>query len=415
MSLKKNLFLIYSVYFSRATVYLLLLPLLIRRLGDDWGAVAVSLSFIQIAATAIEFGFGVSATKRVARHRSSVSLLGQIIKSVALIQLMLFLVVCLVGIPLIYLPVLQQLENYVFLLLIILFQGISPLWFLRGVEDMLLISISEVISKIAVLALVYLFVREAGDAGNVYKIYFVGAFVPTLLGFIYIFRCYIKNTVSQISITHMRNQFKDGFIFFSVRLSGMFVSVGGSLMLGAAGHIKLAGLFAIAERILAGIRSILLPAWDVIFPKVIALLSDDLASAEKFRKKSIFMMILFSLLTSIALLIFAPYLVHYFSGDANSSAVFLVQIMSISPLFVSIINSLGLGYLVSHDRDTVFMLSIVSGFIIYFGYLYYNIFIISGDDSILHLLAYTYDFSLAVSMVMVIYFVKKNQTLCDLK
>jgi len=188
MSLRKNLILIYLVFFSRAAVFFLLLPLLIRRLGEGWGQVAIALSFVQLATTVLEFGFGVSATKSITKNRSSVDYLYQIVRSVTSIQFMLFLLVTLIGIPLIYFPVVQQIDYYLIIALIVLFQGLSPLWFLRGVEDMLLISISEVLSKILVLLVVYFFVINESDVVIVYLSYFIGALIPVLVCYPYIFK-----------------------------------------------------------------------------------------------------------------------------------------------------------------------------------------------------------------------------------
>ena len=80
--------------------------------------------------------------------------------------------------------------------------------------------------------------------------------------------------------------------------------------------------------------------------------------------------------------------------------------MSIAPLLVSLINSVGLGYLVSRDKDRYFMLSIIAGFVVY-------ILAVGGvvtgffkNVSQLNVIAAAYDIGLLVSAVMVLVLVK---------
>lgn len=409
MGLKKNLSLIYIVYFSRASVSLLLFPLLIRRLDTGWGLFASVLSFIQIAITAMEFGFGVSATKNVARNKFCKDYLNQIVSSIITIQFAIFIIIVLVGIPVIYLPIVHDVGNYLLIVLTILAQGLLPLWFLRGMEDLYFVSASEVVSKLVVLVFVFLFVNSDVDIDKVFLIYFIGSIVPTLLGYLYIYKRYLKGGSVLFDYDSLRSHLNEGLLFFGVRLSGMFVSVGGSLVLGASGHILLAGQFAIGERVLSAVRNLLFPAWDVVFPKLVALTAAEHNSAGKFRKISTIAMISFSLVTSLALFMFAPFLVIYFSGHENQNIVTLIKMMSAAPFLVAVINGIGLSYLVAQDSNKQFFWSIFMGSIFYFLFLLLLSFTSQSDESnFLTFLASGYDISLAISMVMVLYFFKKG-------
>jgi polysaccharide transporter, PST family len=404
--IKKNLFLIYVVYFSRAAVYLLLLPLLIRRLDDGWSQVAVILSFIQISVTAIEFGFGVSATRSVAQSADSTHLLKEIVSSIIILQCVIFLGIVIVSIPLIYLPMVQNTSHSLLIVLIIFFQGVTPLWFLKGVGDLVFLVISEVLSRIVTLFVVYFFVNSADDIDIVYLAYLIGAIIPTLVSYGYILNKYTYGVEIPKTFKVIIDRMKDGFLFFSIRMSGRFVGVGGSLILGSAGYMKMAGAYAIAERILSGIRSILVPAWDILFPKVVSLLSSNSKEADKFKKKSTIAMIVFSLLISIMLFLTASPIVFYFSGETNENIISIVRIMSIVPLIVSVINGFGLNYLVTNERDKSFSFSIFFGA---FAYLILLKFLVSYGDAYinLNLLAYSNVISLILSMILVLYFLKK--------
>lgn len=389
---------------------MLLLPLLVRRLNGEWGSLATVLSFIQISTTALEFGFGVSATKNIARNKQNHKLLAKSVYSVLFVQSVIFLIIFVVGIPVLYGKIIDTFYVYLVVLFTAFFQGIMPLWFFRGVENLYLISVSEVFSKMLVLILVYFFVISPENIERVYLIYLVGSIIPTGVGYVYMFRKYIESGLRVVSRSAVSEEVRGGVVFFGVRLSGMFVSVGGSLMLGVVGNTLLAGQFAIAERILAAIRNILFPAWDVIFPKIVSLFSEDDRSAGKFRKKSVSAMIVFSVFTSLALCTFSGPLVNYFAGEYNDKIIAIVRLMSVSPLVVAIINGIGLSYLVADDHNIKFMIAILSGFFVYLSVLFVLVeHIAAFEADALFSIACAYVVSLLVSMLLVILFFRKRQ------
>src|SRR5438128_1261391 len=70
--LTRNALTLYGVQFCRKLVPLVSVPYLARVLGPaGWGRVAFALAFGELLVMLIEFGFNLSATREVARHRDS--------------------------------------------------------------------------------------------------------------------------------------------------------------------------------------------------------------------------------------------------------------------------------------------------------------------------------------------------------
>src|SRR5438067_13040190 len=68
--LTRNALALYGVQFCRKLVPLMSVPYLARILGPaGWGRVAFALAFGELLVMVIEFGFNLSATREVARHR----------------------------------------------------------------------------------------------------------------------------------------------------------------------------------------------------------------------------------------------------------------------------------------------------------------------------------------------------------
>src|SRR4051812_12267388 len=78
-----NLFATYGLYCSNYLLALVTVPYLVRVLGpSDWGLVAFVQAFGGYLLQLVEFGFGYSGTREVARHRESIDKLAEILASV---------------------------------------------------------------------------------------------------------------------------------------------------------------------------------------------------------------------------------------------------------------------------------------------------------------------------------------------
>jgi PST family polysaccharide transporter len=118
---------------------LITLPYLVRTIGiENFGLVNFALSLGLYFGAIIQFGFGITATREIARYRDDPVRLTQIY-SATLSATMILAVISAVLFTFIVLSVEKfntHLNLYLFTLAFIVFQSLFPIWFFQGMEKM---------------------------------------------------------------------------------------------------------------------------------------------------------------------------------------------------------------------------------------------------------------------------------------
>src|SRR5690554_5422016 len=113
------------------------LPYLIKTLGfEQYGAIVLALALMQYFQAVTDYGFNLSATRDIARHRHSKQQLSFIYSKVMASKLVLLAISISLILPVIFLVPQFQTDRAVFLLMLPVLIGhtLFPEWFFRGVE-----------------------------------------------------------------------------------------------------------------------------------------------------------------------------------------------------------------------------------------------------------------------------------------
>lgn len=363
--LKKNLTLLYLVYLTRAGTFLILIPYLAFTLSPEiWGKVAMLLSFMQISITALEFGFGIAGTKSVSEIRSQPSLLFGYLSSALIIQSLIFFLVWGISYSLFRFEYIESFLTFLFLLFSIFFQGLTPLWFLRGVEDLFYVSIFEILGKLFILSFVYLLVNRDQDVIYIFLAFLVGSLFPFVSCFI-VARRYVKFNNNLVSSLMVKNVFWDSFPFFVMKFGAILVTAGNSFFLGLFNYSVAAGYFAIVEKLVNGFKNLMLPAWEVIFPRLVLLFKQNKKEALKLKKQTYIIMISISATMSLSLFFLAEFLLVFFVNDnILIHTIPIMKVLCLIPFFSALGNAFGMNYLVLHNKANQFVFSVLFGSII---------------------------------------------------
>src|ERR1700757_4119306 len=82
-TIRTNLVILYSAHFCNYVLPLVTIPYVVRVLGPrNWGLVAFAQAFANYVSLLIEYGFGLSAVREVARHRDHPDELAGIVSGV---------------------------------------------------------------------------------------------------------------------------------------------------------------------------------------------------------------------------------------------------------------------------------------------------------------------------------------------
>ncbi|MCY1411667.1 putative O-antigen transporter [compost metagenome] len=144
----------------------LLIPYLTKTLGTSlYGIVAFGLSIIQISCIITDYGFGLSATYKVAKHSEDKSFLRKLFGAVTICKAALLLpAALLIASVILFQDKYTEHHKFFWLLLLpVIGQTFQPIWFFQGIERMGFITISTVLSRSLYLATVLILVSSPAD------------------------------------------------------------------------------------------------------------------------------------------------------------------------------------------------------------------------------------------------------------
>jgi PST family polysaccharide transporter len=144
---------------------LLVLPYLTRTLSvEDFGAVMVIFASIIMASVVTDYGFGLSATLRVSKHRSDKFYINSLLARIFTAKIMLVIIAVVL---VIFVSFLGQYASYRYLfwagLPAIIGQAYQSLWLFHGLEKMKQFVLYMALSKMVYVLLIFMTVTEEND------------------------------------------------------------------------------------------------------------------------------------------------------------------------------------------------------------------------------------------------------------
>ena len=318
---------------------LIIFPYLLQILGvEGFGVFTLIQTVIMYADLLVSFGFGLTATKHIAKNISDKEKTNNIITSVYFIKIILFLIpLILFLIAALFIP---YLRNHFVLILIscmyVLGNLLFPDWYFQGIQKMRNITIVAFVSKCISLLLIILFVKHRTDVGYAIMAISVGNFIAGLVGFFIL----IKSISIKIKLAPRRyilSFFKEsGYVFSSIILVPLYSSVN-IFILRAFTNPLMVGYYAIAEKIFSAVSMLTSIANRTFYPHLSQLYSKSVEAYKKnVQKISLLFLMSFAFL-GLMQFISADFIVRFISGKQNVQdvgyAIDVLKIMSIGVLF----------------------------------------------------------------------------------
>lgn len=214
--LLENFFSLSVLKLVNAILPFVTLPYLIKVLGfQQYGAIVLALSLITYFQAVTDYGFNLSATREIAKHRHSNKQLSYIYSKtmISKIVLLIFSLLCLCGLILCISQFRADFLIYSLMCLMLVGQTLFPEWFFRGVEQMRYITILDLIVKFGFTLGVFLLIKKPED----YWMY------PLIFGLSYIFVGVSSNIFLlkkfqikfiKINLDKIKKNLKSGFPLF---------------------------------------------------------------------------------------------------------------------------------------------------------------------------------------------------------
>lgn len=348
---------------------LITLPYLARVIGvDGFGKIAFASAVIVWIQTIADWGFNFTATRDVARNRDNIAVVSQIFSNVLWARLLLMVVSLAILLVLIaFVPDFKENAD-VILVTFLLVPGhiLFPEWFFQAMERMRYITVLNLLSKLVFTVAVFLCVKTKDDYVLQPLLVSLGYLVAGIIAMYYIILKWrvrlhsvsIKTvllTIKTSSDVFINNLMPNLYNSFSTMLLGFF---GGSV---ANGLLDAGTRFVNITQQFMGVVS------RTFYP----FLSRRIEKHSLYAKLNITCAIVCSLL----LFVLAPYIIRLFFTIDFEQSIVVLQILSVSIIFLSLNNVYGTNYMILEGRErdlrNITAICSIVGFIASFPLIYY--------------------------------------------
>jgi O-antigen/teichoic acid export membrane protein len=345
---------------------LVTLPYLTRTLGvESYGKVAFVQVVIAFSMLLVDYGFSWSATQKISAHRGERALIAKIFSATWAAQWLLAMLACVfISAALLTIPLLSRDANlYVMGMLIVFGNVLFPLWLLQGLERMREVAIIQVISRIAVLPLVFIFVRDSTDTIIAVALVGMGSVIAGIMSLVWIKR--FKIVEFQRPVIHeIAGALRAGAGLFVSRISISTYTVLIPLILGVVAGPAVLAYFNLADKARSAAQSALSPIAQALFPRMSHLYKYDQIGARNLLNKSMLAVLLVGGGSGALLWVFSDYIVLILGGPSFSDAAAVLRWLSMLPLIIGLSNIFGVQVMLPNGLNRIFNSILIAASII---------------------------------------------------
>jgi PST family polysaccharide transporter len=317
----------------------IILPYLIRIIGfSKFGLIAFAQAFVQYFMLLTDYGFSLTATRRISLCRSQREDLSKIFSSVMTVKLLfaaLSLIILLAVIN--FIPKFRK-DYLVYLLSFgaVVGNTLFPVWFFQGQEKMKFISVINITAGLVYAVSIFVFVKSPVDYLLVPALNSAYAVFCGITGFFTAFRSFNLQFIRQ-DYADITSEIKTGWsIFISVICVNAYTSTR-VFVVGLLANNLLTGYYAIAERIAGAFQTFPLDSLSQsIYPRL-----NSIFARNKKRAFSLMSRIqrstdlIFLGVTPLAIA-FAPFIVRVACGHKYWQIILALRVLLVGAYFVAV-------------------------------------------------------------------------------
>lgn len=356
----KNFSYLTIMKFFNIGVKIILAAYLIRVLGSEkYGLFTWLDSVIQYFLMIVNFGFNIYAAKYIVENKDKKDKINEIISSIFIIKLVLFIfsILCIL-----FLGNFETFSAYKHLLLLLMFAGIGevlfPVWFFQGVENLKPATIIVFLTRLFLLIGTIIFVNAQYDLLSYIVLFVISSILMGILGVFYLFK-YYKIKIALLPISKLMNYFKESLPFFIGRFLALVFNFG---------TIFFIGNFCLLEQVTGfdtGIKIVMLAVipfemlQQAVFPTISRTKNKNLL------KNLVYVSFLIGVLIGTLVFLMAEYFMVWVGGEEMLQFAPSLKILAILCPFVSLTFILGTCSLVAFGYYREYNFSLIFTSIIY--------------------------------------------------
>ena len=320
---------------------LITIPYLVRTLGiNKFGIVMVAQSFAILLTIITEFGLDMSATRQVALIKNDKRKVSQYFFDVFFLKMFLVIVAFIILAFFIFYvdKFSREYLVYFFSFGMVFGQALFPAFFFRGIEEMRIVTIINVLAKVIFTISVFIIIKTPEDYHYVPILNGLGFILSGCLGFILSLKyvSFMKPIFNEaISIA------KESFSLFLSNLAVSFYTKINTLIVGIFISDSVAGVYSSMEKLVVATKSIYIPLYQALFPNIVV--KDKITIVSIINKMKYYMGALGAIISFLIFLFAVDILNLIYNDEMITSYYVIFQILgligflsSLNMLFVSL-------------------------------------------------------------------------------
>ena len=244
-------------------------PYVTRVFGADlYGVFSIALNWITYFQLVVEYGFNLSATKKVVEARTSDeydSLVTAVVVARLALVVLCFAVVLVLG--LVSAASGEQLSCMLVLFSMLVGIALQLNWLFQGLQDMKMITIATASARAMSVALIFLLINNQGQLALYSFFYSITYLASGILTHILAWRRH-GIRLRKPSFRHMLREMQDGTPIFLSSAAGKIIGNAGVTVLGACQPAAIVGAYAAVLKIPQMVSLMFTPIGQALYPRV---------------------------------------------------------------------------------------------------------------------------------------------------
>ena len=331
-------------------------PYLTRVLQVEmFGTVVFAQGLINYFTLFTDYGFNLLGPKEIAQNDEADkrSRVFAKIFFAKLLLLLIAIVVFITGIFCLNLYFKVDVLLYTVVFLTVIGNVMFPVWFFQGIQQMLYITLVNVIARFCSIAGIFYFVKQPQD-------YILAALfqaiVPLVAG-ICSWVILVKNFSEVLCLPtfdEVRNTLKEGWGIFASTVAINLYTASNIVFLGFLTNPVTVGYFSGAKKIIDNITQLMSPISQAVYPHISKLVTQSPKEVKPFLKKVLLILGGGTFIGSVFIFIFADFVVEILLGSGYEQSVLLLRIMAFLPFIIAMSNVFGIQIMLPFGMQSIF-------------------------------------------------------------
>ncbi|MFQ2912519.1 flippase [Aeromonas caviae] len=336
--LRKNILLLLFMQGANYLIPLMTFPYLTRVLGvSQFGVYAFILTLSQYFVLVTDFGFNLSASKRIAQANGDKKTISEIYWATISAKCLIGILCGSVVLAIYFFNVNNPDYNgVVFILFTIVGSVFTPIWFFQGIEKISALTLTNITSRAMAIPLILWLVTSTDDANLAMLVQGATAILAATISQVLVYRSGIIIKIN-FSFAATIFQLKDSFPLFISTVAISLYTMSTPVILKLVSNSYEVGLYGSADRLRGALIGLFLVVGSAIYPRVNNLFTVDKVQMYQLLRKIVLAKCFFALTIIVGIWLFAPQLVAFILGEEFIVAADVLKVMS--PQFFTVLMS----------------------------------------------------------------------------